>query len=346
MKIRFIVPNLVLLFTISVMTLGCAVPAAGSGSCLAFRTGCVLPSFWDAGHGGEDGGAVGVGGVVEKDINLAIAQNLRDLLVMNGYTVVMTRNSDAAIYSSGAGGRSGKRRFLTWKNRLLLMKENPGSIFVSIHQNQFWLSDLLWDTSFFTVPTQRLHKSLAEIIQANARSNLDESNNREIKEVGDEIFLLKNAPNYCCDGRMRFSIQSGRGCQANGSGLSKASGLCTGGVDQRIPRRERFHNEKKESPMAKSKTAYVLSKTADMNPQNGTENVRSAANGIQWWSSSRLLLPSAERGTAAAAVTTIAVEPIDEISSTEENRFSHRSLRIGPRARWRHRQRLGNSAQW
>ena len=35
---------------------------------------------------------------------------------------------------------------------------------------------------------------LAEIIHANARSNLDESNNREIKEVGDEIFLLKNAP--------------------------------------------------------------------------------------------------------------------------------------------------------
>ena len=27
----------------------------------------------DAGHGGEDGGAVGVNGLVEKDVNLAIA---------------------------------------------------------------------------------------------------------------------------------------------------------------------------------------------------------------------------------------------------------------------------------
>ena len=26
----------------------------------------------DAGHGGEDGGAIGIGGIIEKDINLAI----------------------------------------------------------------------------------------------------------------------------------------------------------------------------------------------------------------------------------------------------------------------------------
>ena len=34
----------------------------------------------DAGHGGEDGGAVGVDGIVEKDINLAITLKLKDLL--------------------------------------------------------------------------------------------------------------------------------------------------------------------------------------------------------------------------------------------------------------------------
>ena len=26
----------------------------------------------DAGHGGEDGGAIGIGGIIEKDLNLAI----------------------------------------------------------------------------------------------------------------------------------------------------------------------------------------------------------------------------------------------------------------------------------
>lgn len=191
MKIRFIVPNLVLLFTISVMTLGAlsrlqeAVPASLSE---LVRPTIIL----DAGHGGEDGGAVGVGGVVEKDINLAIAQNLRDLLVMNGYTVVMTRNSDAAIYSSGAETLR-EKKVSDLENRLLLMKENPGSIFVSVHQNQFG-SPIYYGTQVFYSPNSETSQILAEIIQANARSNLDESNNREIKEVGDEIFLLKNAP--------------------------------------------------------------------------------------------------------------------------------------------------------
>lgn len=34
----------------------------------------------DAGHGGEDGGAVSESGVLEKDINLSIANNSADLL--------------------------------------------------------------------------------------------------------------------------------------------------------------------------------------------------------------------------------------------------------------------------
>ena len=34
----------------------------------------------DAGHGGFDGGAEGLGGIVEKDVNLPIALKLRDLL--------------------------------------------------------------------------------------------------------------------------------------------------------------------------------------------------------------------------------------------------------------------------
>ena len=42
----------------------------------------------DAGHGGEDGGAVSESGVLEKDINLSIANNSADLLKIFGYKVV------------------------------------------------------------------------------------------------------------------------------------------------------------------------------------------------------------------------------------------------------------------
>ena len=52
----------------------------------------------DAGHGGEDGGAVSASGIYEKDLNLAIAKQLCDLLTANGVTVVMTRTTDTLLY--------------------------------------------------------------------------------------------------------------------------------------------------------------------------------------------------------------------------------------------------------
>ena len=51
----------------------------------------------DAGHGGEDGGAVAADGTVESGINLAIAQDLDALLRFLGCETRMTRTEDAAI---------------------------------------------------------------------------------------------------------------------------------------------------------------------------------------------------------------------------------------------------------
>jgi len=44
----------------------------------------------DAGHGGYDGGAEW-GGVIEKDINLAISMQLREILLAAGYRVGLKR---------------------------------------------------------------------------------------------------------------------------------------------------------------------------------------------------------------------------------------------------------------
>ena len=54
----------------------------------------------DAGHGGEDGGAV-VGDVLEKDINLDISNDTADLLKLFGFDVSMTRSSDNALTNEG-----------------------------------------------------------------------------------------------------------------------------------------------------------------------------------------------------------------------------------------------------
>lgn len=51
----------------------------------------------DAGHGGSDTGAVGVNGLKEKDMNLAIALKVSDYLTQAGFKVIMTRSSDETV---------------------------------------------------------------------------------------------------------------------------------------------------------------------------------------------------------------------------------------------------------
>jgi len=77
----------------------------------------------DAGHGGEDPGAIGPGGVREKDVVLKIAQELKRLIdAEKGYRAVLTRTSD---YYISLRGRTGKAR------------KSNADLFVSIHADAF-----------------------------------------------------------------------------------------------------------------------------------------------------------------------------------------------------------------
>jgi len=51
----------------------------------------------DPGHGGRDPGAVGIGGIQEKEINLDIARRVQQILSAQGVAVVLTRNGDQEI---------------------------------------------------------------------------------------------------------------------------------------------------------------------------------------------------------------------------------------------------------
>lgn len=74
----------------------------------------------DAGHGGNDGGAV-ANNVTEKVVNLAIALKLQEELTKRGYTVLMTRTTDEYV---GLTARA------SFANR----QDNPVCL-VSVHQN-------------------------------------------------------------------------------------------------------------------------------------------------------------------------------------------------------------------
>ena len=52
----------------------------------------------DAGHGGEDSGAVGVDRVLEKDLNLEISKTLAEYLFAFGYNSALTRSEDVLLF--------------------------------------------------------------------------------------------------------------------------------------------------------------------------------------------------------------------------------------------------------
>ena len=75
----------------------------------------------DPGHGGDDLGASGVGGLLEKDVVLAIALEVRDRAVEQGsFKVVLTRDSD---------------RFIPLAQRTSIANSADGKLFISIHAN-------------------------------------------------------------------------------------------------------------------------------------------------------------------------------------------------------------------
>jgi N-acetylmuramoyl-L-alanine amidase len=57
----------------------------------------------DAAHGGVDGGSRIGDSTLEKDVTLALAFRLRSLLAARGFTVVMTRENDAALRPGAPG---------------------------------------------------------------------------------------------------------------------------------------------------------------------------------------------------------------------------------------------------
>lgn len=75
----------------------------------------------DPGHGGQDPGAISRKGQKEKDVALAVAKELRDLLLAEkGLEVILTRESDISI---------------PLENRTVVANQKKADLFISIHAN-------------------------------------------------------------------------------------------------------------------------------------------------------------------------------------------------------------------
>lgn len=166
----------------------CAVDFASSNSVINKTVPTIII---DAGHGGEDGGAVGADGTNEKDINLDIALKLNDILSVMGYETRMVRISDISIYN-GNPKTLREKKVSDIRNRAAIMEEYENCLYVSIHQNKYEDSSI-WGAQTFYSPNDNESKSLAQFIQASIATDLQPKNKRQIKQSGTSIYVLYNA---------------------------------------------------------------------------------------------------------------------------------------------------------
>jgi N-acetylmuramoyl-L-alanine amidase len=141
----------------------------------------------DAGHGGEDGGAVGVNNVLEKDLNLEISLVLADIFKSAGYNVIMTRADDRMLYTEY---KRGTLKSQDLKYRLSIAEQNPEAVFLSIHMNMFPQARYSGLQVYYSANND-LSQSLAETVQSHVREYIQPENNRKIKKSDSRIYLMK-----------------------------------------------------------------------------------------------------------------------------------------------------------
>ncbi|MBQ3053684.1 MAG: N-acetylmuramoyl-L-alanine amidase [Clostridia bacterium] len=145
----------------------------------------------DAGHGGEDGGASGKSGIVEKDINLKVATKLQALLEQSGCTVITSRTEDISLHTPGEE-KEGNRKISDLDNRKKISEKYQGDIFVSIHMNTYTDPKYKGAQVFYASDSPESQK-LAKCVQGELKSQIDPENTREVKDANNGIYILSGA---------------------------------------------------------------------------------------------------------------------------------------------------------
>ncbi|MDA7514639.1 N-acetylmuramoyl-L-alanine amidase [bacterium] len=147
-----------------IFALALAAPAAAA----SFKTVVI-----DAGHGGRDNGG-SYGKVYEKWLSLDTALRVEKKLKGKGFRTVMTRRSDQFISLSG---------------RAKLGNRYANSIFISIHYNFTWKSNVSGLETFYCSPAS---KPLADAVQRGMLNRV-KSVNRGVKYA--RYYVIRHSRN-------------------------------------------------------------------------------------------------------------------------------------------------------
>jgi len=142
----------------------------------------------DAGHGGEDGGAISCTGLSESQYNLQIALRLNDMMHLLGIDTLMIRETDRSVYTSG--NTIAQKKVSDLKERLRIINNAENALLVSIHQNYFPASKYCGSQVFYSDAAGS--RELAHLLQAGLVQHLDPGNRRECKRANG-IYLMDRA---------------------------------------------------------------------------------------------------------------------------------------------------------
>jgi N-acetylmuramoyl-L-alanine amidase len=142
----------------------------------------------DAGHGGEDGGAIGKNGAYEKDINLEISKKIKAKLDALCIPCVLTRSTDILLYDRNTD-YEGKKKKLDLLARKEFAEKYGNAIFISIHQNSYPKEQYSGFQVYYS-PNDDTSVLLANLLEKSVSEALPDTRCRPSKVGTSSIYLL------------------------------------------------------------------------------------------------------------------------------------------------------------
>jgi N-acetylmuramoyl-L-alanine amidase len=122
----------------------------------------------DPGHGGIDPGAIGVGGINEDAVVLAVSRQLAGMLEQAGAIVVLTRTGSGDLASPAEGGPSARKR-VDLRARVKIVNQAAADVLVSVHANHFSSPAERGAQTFYNQDRFPESKELATLMQEQLR---------------------------------------------------------------------------------------------------------------------------------------------------------------------------------
>lgn len=185
-KIKQLLPLLLLFPLLIIILLLCCMQRTATVSFCRYPAQTLII---DAGHGGEDGGAVAVSGTPESALNLVIAKKMDQLCGLYGVQTKMVRTEDVSLADPEADTLR-KKKHSDLLNRVELVNNTQQGVLISIHQNNYSNRSSHGAQVFYhdDIQSQQWAVQLQEML----RQNLDPDNSRQATRIPETVYLMNH----------------------------------------------------------------------------------------------------------------------------------------------------------